>query len=104
MTQNIMTSVLAASRPKKYFFCVFHNFRWSSTYLCYIAFENAKKVENRLTLLPMTTLSANINQGVETAAISFNFDYCIYRKIVIEVKKYAAAALFPAYLLILTLI
>jgi hypothetical protein len=24
-------------------FCVFHTFRWSSTYLCYIPFENAKK-------------------------------------------------------------
>jgi hypothetical protein len=29
---------------KNIFFCVFHSFRWSSTYLCYIPFENAKKV------------------------------------------------------------
>jgi hypothetical protein len=35
---------------KKIFFCVFHSFRWSSTCLCYIPFENAKK-SNRLTLL-----------------------------------------------------
>jgi hypothetical protein len=27
----------------KIFFCVFQSFRWSSTYLCYIPFENAKK-------------------------------------------------------------
>jgi hypothetical protein len=36
---------------KKIFFCLFHTFRWSITYLCYIPFENAKNVENRLTLL-----------------------------------------------------
>jgi hypothetical protein len=36
---------------QKNIFCVFHTFRWSSTYLCYILFENAKKVKNRLTLL-----------------------------------------------------
>jgi hypothetical protein len=28
---------------KKIFFCIFHSFRWSRTYLCYIPFENAKK-------------------------------------------------------------
>jgi hypothetical protein len=37
--------------PPGIFFCASHTFRWSSTYLCDITFENAKKVENRLTLL-----------------------------------------------------
>jgi hypothetical protein len=45
MIQNIMTSALEASGPKKYFFAFSILLDGlAHMYLCYIPFENAKKV------------------------------------------------------------